>query len=73
MRSQLVLIEWNDAAAATTAWQHEVTTVACQTMGFLVAKNKKEVVIAHTMAADGDFVGKFAIPRGFIKVIKIMK
>jgi hypothetical protein len=70
---KLVLVQWDDAASVTSAWQKEVGVVGCETVGFLVKKDKKEVVIAHTLASDGDFGGKFAIPRGMVKVIKIVR
>ena len=67
------MVEWHDAVHATTAWQQDIEIHPCTSVGFLVSKNKKQLVIAHTKADDGDYAGKFAIPRGFIKEYKIVE
>ena len=69
----LVMIEWHDACCATTAWGSDVDIHPCTSIGFLVKENKKQLVIAHTKAEDGDYAGKFAIPRGFVKEAKIVE
>jgi hypothetical protein len=69
----LVRIEWNDACGATTAWQEGVHIAACVTVGFLISKDKREIILAHTQAEDGSFGGRFAIPRGFIKSFRYVK
>ena len=69
----LVMIEWHDAASATTAWQDDVNIHPCTSIGFLVKESKKQLVIAHTKAEDGDYAGKFAIPRGFVVEAKIVE
>jgi hypothetical protein len=69
----LVLIEWADACTATHAWQEDIEIAPCVSVGFLVKKDKKQFVIAHTKAFDGQHCGQFAIPRGFVKTYKIVK
>ena len=68
----LILIDWADACAATSAWQQGIEIAPCSTVGFLVKKDKKQLVIAHTKAFDGQHAGQFAIPRGFVKEYKII-
>lgn len=66
---KVVHVEWADAAGATRAWQEDVHTVEVSSVGFLVEKNKREVVIALSRAGDGDAGGRLVIPRGCIKKI----
>ena len=69
----LVMIDWFDACCSTRAWGDDVNIHPCTSIGFLVSHSKKQLVIAHTKAEDGDYAGRFAIPRGFVKETKIVE
>ncbi|RJO72876.1 MAG: hypothetical protein C4523_02575 [Myxococcales bacterium] len=68
---KIVRITWHDAEA-DAEWakaDDPVTVPECETVGFLVKKTRKEIVIAHTRSGD-DVNGRFSIPRGCVVRIK---
>lgn len=71
---KLVLIEWEDA-------QHEFgwldafpkddpDHVMCQTVGWLMVKTKKHVVVAQTISGDDGIAQTLQIPMGMVHSIK---
>ena len=67
---KMVLVEWHDATMSTKAWGGEVDVMPCQSVGFLIKKDRKQVQIANSKSEDGDFGGVFTIPRGFLRSIR---
>ena len=67
---KLIRVEWHDAASTSSHWQDEITVASVVSVGFLIEKDRKQIVMALSRAADGDYGGKFAIPRGFVKSIQ---
>lgn len=68
----IVRIVWHDAAhIAPGEWVDDVgdTTTRVVTVGYLVAKTAKHVVIAHSKTG-GSMTGVFSIPRSGIKSIR---
>ena len=67
---RMVLVEWYDAAMSLKAWEDNVDVVLCQTVGFLVKEDERQIKVAATLTADGEVGGIFALPRGFLKSIR---
>ncbi len=69
-------VEWDDASSCAT-WRgvEELPGVQpCVTRGWLVEENKRKVVLAGTIQAEGPDVGEIiAIPRGMVKRIRRLK
>ena len=71
----LVEIVWADASS-DAGWQEakkvkfEPQTVV--TIGFLIAENRKYLILGHTYSGD-DYVGWFQIPKGMIISRKVLK
>jgi len=71
----LVEIVWDDASS-DAGWQ-EVKKVKFEqqvvvTIAFLIAENKKYVILGHTYSGD-DYIGWFQIPKGMIISRKVLK
>lgn len=65
----LVLITWKDAETSV-GWEaigdaQADTIPACVSVGFVIKKTRKEIVLAQTMAR-GELNGRITIPRGWI-------
>jgi len=74
-----VRIYWDDAALADPdgPWSHEgavlVSTCRCKTLGTVAEITPEKVVVVQTTAEDGGYMVDFAIPKGCIKKIKVLK
>lgn len=70
----IVEIIWDDAEAHEAGWQappETLTPALCMTVGFLVKESKRHLIISHT--TDGEQInGRFQIPKGMIKSIKVL-
>ena len=65
-----VLVKWHDAVNATMAWQTNVEVCPITTIGFLIKKDRRQVIVAHSMSEDGQFAGRFAIPLGMLVEVR---
>ncbi len=74
----LVLVEWEDSATHC-CWNpvdecREMTTAKCQTVGWIVHKNKERVVLTSSLNKEPDVHRncdhRTMIPRGCVKVIR---
>ncbi len=72
-KNDLLLIEWDDAITSH-GWENreEVLRVAsCRSVGWLLYKDKKQVLLASTSSSSVDTVNNhIAIPLGGIKKIR---
>ena len=62
--------EWK-SAEATKKWGNEAMII--ESIGFLIDKNKKHVVLSGMIASDGDSGIQQRIPRGCVKKITYIK
>ena len=72
-----VCVTWHDAHAEELGWceRDEIDAEPCvvRTLGFLIPDAKPDhVVVAQSLAADGDFYGVFAIPTGMVQSLRIL-
>ena len=70
IRTKLVAVLWEDAAGVQRYWEQAVTTATVLSIGHLIRRNKKEVVLALSKSTDSDFGGSFAIPIGCVRKIR---
>lgn len=78
MKSKLpaVIVEWEDANARG-GWSskenyEEHTTVECSTVGFLLKRTQKEIVLVFTQA-DEDCLQGLAIPAAWVHKVRRLK
>ena len=70
---QLVEIEWDDASTSKLGWEDIAVyraeeVVACRSVGYLIRKDKRQVVIVQTQVGNQTGVMReIAIPRGMVK------
>lgn len=71
-RARPVLVTWRDATQFAEGWvpvaetkKYEPSLV--RTVGFIVRRDRRYLVLAQSVANDGDVIGVFMIPRGFIE------
>ena len=73
----MVEVIWDDAAGHDDQWaQGEDFPVKPElviSVGFLVLKNNKYIVIAQDIDADGKHNGRTQIPRGMVKKMKVLR
>jgi len=70
---RLVIVLWEDSAGSRPYWEQAVCTATVSSVGHLVRRNKKELVLAQSKAKDGDWGGLFAIPAGCVKSVRRVK
>jgi hypothetical protein len=72
----LVMVTWVDAYSAD-AWEPITNMVPevklCHTVGFLLARNNKAVVVASTVSDDGDSCCVMFIPPGMVRKFNYLK
>ena len=70
----IVAVLWDDATALE-GWSHGEEPKPCLilSVGFLVKKTKKHIILAMDLAPDGMQCGRGQIPRGMIKQIKTLR
>jgi len=68
---KIVLVKWEDSASAS-GWTDEddLAPAECETVGYLLKKNKDRVVVVQSTSDIAHYDNRFAIPRGCIKSIK---
>ncbi len=70
-----VEVEWEDSCIYR-GWHSThptYTTEACKTVGYLISKDNKRVVIGPTTGEDNSLSDPLVIPRGCIKKIRYLK
>lgn len=73
----VVIVEWLDAYAASDGWccRSELQPDGClvQTVGFLLPDTQPDhVVIAQSVANDGDLYHVFCIPVGMVRSMRVV-
>ena len=71
---KIVEVHWVDSASVG-GWTNdpECTCIACKTVGYLIKKDRDEVVVAQCTSDEMLYDNKFVIPRGCIKSIREIK
>ena len=74
---KIVECRWTDAST-TGGWNDqesykEHTATECITVGYALVNDSERVVIATTQAEDGSLNGAIAIPKGWIRSIKVIR
>ena len=77
MMNKLVLIEWMDAFSSDH-WQSMDTAftepMICQTLGFLIKKNKQYITVCHTINKEKQVCGVMNIARkSILKITSLTK
>lgn len=65
-----------DAISYSNLWvakDGEDEVAHCKSVGYLVKKDREKIVIAQSLAQDGDVMNKFVIPRGCVRSIREIK
>ena len=70
---QAVQVTWHDAKSQGGGWR-EIKDLAqfargpfeCSSVGWLLKRNKKEIILAQTLSKSGLGTDTITIPRGFI-------
>lgn len=66
MKRRPVWVRWHDAChVAPGEWVETLgdTSVTVHTVGVLIGKTKKHLVVAHSVDSSGNYCGVFSIPR----------
>lgn len=70
----IVLISWNDANFDfDPADPLDFTTTVGYTLGYLLKKTRKEVIVASELFSNGDIRQVTAIPRGMVRKIVTLR
>lgn len=76
LRHDLVLVTWDDAAELNLGWMEESEIEAkpmiVRTVGFMVRKTKKHVIVASTIGDHAHCHAQFQIPRQMIQSIEVL-
>lgn len=75
---QCVRITWDDAVGSDEGWvdakDHQTVIAGCVTVGKVVRKDRKQIVLAQSWGTNDEQVGNlWAIPRGMITTIEVWK
>lgn len=78
MKLKPVLVEWEDAAGGAPRWEPAAVAarrkpVLALTAGFLLKRTKKRIVVALTLAEDGDCFGTMAIPASWVVRVRELR
>ena len=77
MKERIVCVEWDDASSNSGYYNKDhpekFNPVRCKTVGHLISKNKKAVVICSDAFEDGDKRGIHTIPKKMIVRITELK
>ena len=77
MKERIVCIEWDDASSNSGYYDKDhpekFNPVRCKTVGYLISKNKKAVVVAGEFFEDGDKRHIHTIPKKMIHKITELK
>jgi hypothetical protein len=72
----IVLIEWEDAYSGSS-WRHKDDikheALIVETVGYVHMHDKEGIYVIQTLAKSGDTSGRFFIPSGMIRKIKVLK
>jgi len=76
-RRRPVLVTWRDTTAFQRGWEPEASLAAvrpevCRTVGFLVRRTPRHLVLAQSASEGGDAMGAVAIPRGFLVSVEVL-
>jgi hypothetical protein len=72
----LVLVEWRDSTSPPQPWRaslDETEVCTIRTSGFLVRYDEDEVVLVQGLTPSGSFHNSFAIPRGCVDSVRVIK
>ena len=72
---QSVDVWWDDPAMAGGWWDQpeRMEPAHCRTRAFVAAITKEHLVVSHTQAHDGSWMGVAAIPWGVVRKIVVRK
>ena len=72
----LVEVWWDDASEMEAGWTHEVKEPEpslALSVGFLIHKGRKHIILALDTDAQGQHNGRAQIPRGMVKMLKVIR
>ena len=71
---KIIEVEWEDSCSIANQWMKpngDLEPSLCKSVGYLVSKNKKRIVIAQNYNDEsGEVHNQFIIPRGCVIKIK---
>ena len=72
----LVLIEWDDATQPSHGWvapdDIDPTPALCQSVGWIVHRDDRAIILAATQCDGGEVMGAMCIPRGTVRSVKVL-
>lgn len=75
--AKIIEVIWDDSCSIANQWMKpngELEPSHCKSVGYLVSKNKKSIVLAQSQHDEtGEVHNQFIIPRGCIKKITELK
>ena len=75
--AKIVEVIWEDSCSIANQWMRpngELEPSHCKSVGYLVSKNKKRIVIAQNYNDEsGEVHNQFIIPKGCIRSIREIK
>lgn len=72
----LIEITWDDASELTSGWSAEIERTEpalALSVGFLIRDTKDHIVIAQDIDPDGHHNGRSQIPKGMVKILKVLR
>jgi len=77
MKTKPVIVEWEDASSNSGFYDSKdpatYDTVYCQSIGYIIRKDKRQLVLASEKFTNGDLRHIHSIPRKMIKKITPLK
>ena len=78
MTEKLVKVVWYDSFADSSGWYCKedikyVESVRCESVGYLLEDNDRELKLCHTMSESDLVMGKLVIPKGMIREVKELR
>lgn len=73
-----VLVTWHDAVTKT-GWEEPADAVVdhhtqeCESIGYIIHRTKKDIVLAQTISQDGQINGRITIPLIWLRAIQTLK
>lgn len=73
-----VRVTWDDAVGSDEGWvearDHTTQVASCITVGKVIRKDRKQVVLAQSAGADDEQVGNiWAVPLGMITAVEVWR
>ncbi len=77
-KARLVEVEWVDASSRDRGWDHpdnyvDIKEYRCKTVGYMIHRDKKELVLMHSVSFNGLVDRAMHIPARYVKRVHNLK